>query len=64
MGRAPCAFIEPRPGATPTEADIIAFCRQHLAGFKLPRTIVFGEVPKTSTGKIQKYVQRERAKSL
>ena len=46
------------------EADIIAFCREHLAGFKLPKTVVFSELPKTSTGKIQKYLLRDWAKAL
>jgi fatty-acyl-CoA synthase len=46
-----------------TEQEIIDFCRQHLAKFKAPRAVVFGELPKTSTGKIQKFVLRERAKS-
>ncbi len=64
-GEAPCAFIELKPGVpAPTEADIIAHCRAHLAAYKLPRTVVFAELPKTSTGKIQKYVLRERAKGV
>jgi len=62
-GETPCAFVELRPGATATEAELIAHCQQLLARFKAPKRIVFGEVPKTSTGKIQKYVLRERAKS-
>jgi fatty-acyl-CoA synthase len=64
-GEHPCAFIELKPGVpAPTEADIIAHCRAHLAAYKLPRRIVFAELPKTSTGKIQKYVLRERAKGV
>ncbi len=63
-GEHPCAFIELRPGATASEADILAFARTHLAGFKTPRTVVFGDLPKTSTGKIQKFVLRERARSF
>jgi fatty-acyl-CoA synthase len=63
-GEHPCAFIELKPGQAATEAEVSAFCRQHLAGYKLPRTIVFAELPKTSTGKIQKFVLRERAKGL
>jgi fatty-acyl-CoA synthase len=63
-GEHPCAFVELKPGQAATEADIAAFCRQHLAGYKMPRTIVFAELPKTSTGKIQKFVLRERAKGL
>jgi fatty-acyl-CoA synthase len=64
-GETPVAFIELKPGIPePTAADIIAHCRAHLAAYKLPRHVVFGEVPKTSTGKIQKFVLRERAKGL
>ncbi len=63
-GETPCAFVTPRPGAMVTEADIIAFCRRHLAGFKCPRTVVFTDIPKTSTGKVQKFVLREMAKKL
>ncbi len=64
-GESPCAFIELRPGVpVPTEADIIAHCRPHLAAYKLPRRVVFAELPKTSTGKIQKFVLRERAKGV
>jgi fatty-acyl-CoA synthase len=63
-GETPCAFVTLKPGATATEDDIIAFCRDHLARFKVPRTVVFSPLPKTSTGKIQKFVLREKAKSL
>jgi len=63
-GETPCAFIELRDGAAVTEAEIIAFCRENLAHFKAPRTVVFGELPKTSTGKIQKFVLRERVRTL
>jgi fatty-acyl-CoA synthase len=63
-GEHPCAFVELRAGAKVREDEIIAFARGRLAKFKLPRTIVFSELPKTSTGKIQKFVLRERAKSL
>ena len=62
-GETPCAFVEIKPNAKVTEKDIIEFCRQHLAKFKAPRAVVFGELPKTSTGKIQKFQLRERAKS-
>jgi fatty-acyl-CoA synthase len=62
-GETPCAFVEVKPQATVTEAELIEHCRQYLARFKAPKRIVFGELPKTSTGKIQKYVLRERAKS-
>ncbi len=62
-GETPCAFIERKPGAHATAEDIMAFCKLHLAGFKVPRKVVFGEVPKTSTGKIQKFALREQARS-
>jgi fatty-acyl-CoA synthase len=62
-GEAPCAFVELKPGAGVTEAEMIDFCRQHLARFKVPRAVLFGELPKTSTGKIQKFALRERARS-
>ena len=62
-GETPCAFVELKPGAQVSEAELIAFCGGHLARFKLPRAVVFGELPKTSTGKIQKFVLREKAKS-
>jgi len=62
-GETPCAFIELKPGVVASSEDIISFCKQHLAGFKVPRKVVFGEVPKTSTGKIQKFALRERARS-
>ena len=62
-GETPCAFVELKPGATATEAELIAHCQQALARFKAPKKIVFGELPKTSTGKIQKFLLRERAKS-
>jgi fatty-acyl-CoA synthase len=62
-GETPCAFVELRPNLAVSEKELIEFCRQHLARFKVPRAVVFGELPKTSTGKIQKFVLRERAKS-
>jgi fatty-acyl-CoA synthase len=62
-GESPCAFVELKPGASATEAEIIAHCRERLAHFKAPKNVVFGVVPKTSTGKIQKFVLRARAKS-
>ncbi|PWJ19284.1 AMP-binding protein [Jannaschia seohaensis] len=61
-GEVPCAFVELKPGAEVTAEDLIAFVRARLAGFKTPKRIVFGELPKTSTGKIQKFVLRDRAK--
>ena len=63
-GEHPCAFVELREGAAISEEEIIQFARTRLAKFKLPRTVVFSELPKTSTGKIQKFVLRERAKTL
>lgn len=63
-GETPCAFVELVPDSNDTSADdIIAFCRENLAGFKVPRHIVFGPLPKTSTGKIQKFRLREMAKN-
>ena len=63
-GETPCAFIELKPGRDLAEKDVIAWCREHLAAYKCPRTVVFTEVPKTSTGKIQKFRLREMAKAL
>ena len=63
-GETPCAFVTLRPGSTATEADVIAFCRGRMPGFKTPKTVVFGPLPKTSTGKMQKFVLRERARAL
>jgi fatty-acyl-CoA synthase len=62
-GEAPCAFVELKEGAGATEDELRAHCRQHLAGFKVPKRIVFGPLPKTSTGKIQKFILRQQAKS-
>jgi fatty-acyl-CoA synthase len=62
-GETPCAFVEVKPGADITEAVLIDHCRAHLARFKAPKKIVFCELPKTSTGKIQKYVLRESARA-
>ena len=61
-GETPCAFVELKPGMSATAEEIMAWCRQNLAAFKCPRTVVFAELPKTSTGKIQKFVLREMAK--
>jgi fatty-acyl-CoA synthase len=61
-GETPCAFVTLKPEASASAEDIIAFCRDHLAHFKAPRTVLFGPLPKTSTGKIQKFVLRERAR--
>ncbi|MGH8691595.1 MAG: acyl-CoA synthetase [Burkholderiales bacterium] len=62
-GETPCAFVELKPGSKTTEQELIEFCRGQMAKFKAPRAVVFGELPKTSTGKIQKFVLREKAKS-
>ncbi len=62
-GETPCAFVELKAGAQVTPEDIVAHCKQHLAGFKVPRAVVFGELPKTSTGKIQKFELRKQAGS-
>jgi fatty-acyl-CoA synthase len=63
-GETPCAFVEVGPDADVDEGEIIAFCRDRLAAFKCPRHVVFTEIPKTSTGKIQKFKLRERARLL
>ena len=62
-GEVPCAFIELKEGAQATEEEFIAFCRERMARFKVPKKVVFGPLPKTSTGKIQKFVLREKARS-
>ena len=62
-GETPCAFVELKEGATVSEIDLIAHCRASLAGFKTPRRVVFGVLPKTSTGKIQKFQLRQQARS-
>ena len=62
-GETPCAFVTLKPEAAATADEIIAFCREHLAHFKAPRTVLFEALPKTSTGKIQKFALRERAKA-
>ena len=62
-GETPCAFVELKPGVKVSQEELIEFCRGQMAKFKAPRAIVFGELPKTSTGKIQKFVLREKAKS-
>ena len=62
-GEVPCAFIELKDNAKATEADIIAFCRGQMSGFKTPKAVVFGTIPKTSTGKIQKFMLREQVHS-
>ena len=61
-GETPCAFIELKPGAAATKDEIMGWCRERLAHYKAPRHIVFTEVPRTSTGKVQKFKLRELAK--
>src|SRR3979411_1861804 len=63
-GEVPCAFLELKDNATTTEAEIIAFCRAQMPGFKTPKAVVFGPIPKTSTGKIQKFMLRDEVKSV
>jgi len=63
-GESPCAFVELRVGSNPTEQEIIDFCRNNIAHFKAPKTVVFGELPKTATGKVQKYLLRGLAREL
>jgi fatty-acyl-CoA synthase len=61
-GETPCAFVEVKPDQSVSAEDIIAWCRQNLASYKCPRTVIFTELPKTSTGKIQKFQLREMAR--
>ena len=63
-GETPCAFVALKEEAESSEEELIQFCRDNLAHFKCPKTIVFTELPKTSTGKIQKFILREQAKTL
>jgi len=63
-GETPCAFVQLKPGVQATEAEFIQWCRDNLARYKVPRKVVFGNLPTTATGKIQKYVLRETAKTL
>ena len=63
-GETPCAFVTVKPGEEVSEADLIGFCREHIAHYKCPKTVIFTDLPKTATGKIQKFVLRERAKRL
>lgn len=57
-GEVPCAYVELKDGSSASEDEIIAFCREHLAGFKRPKHVIFGTLPKTATGKIQKFELR------
>ncbi|HVO16112.1 MAG TPA: acyl-CoA synthetase [Alphaproteobacteria bacterium] len=63
-GESPCAFVTLKDGARATEQEIIAYCRDNLAHYKAPKTVVFGPLPKTSTGKVQKFVLRQQAEAL
>jgi fatty-acyl-CoA synthase len=63
-GETPCAFVELKPGTSATAEELIAWCRSHLAAYKCPRTVVFAEIPKTSTGKLQKFKLRAVAKGM
>jgi fatty-acyl-CoA synthase len=63
-GETPCAFVCLKPNENETEESIIAYCRENMAHFKTPTRIIFADLPKTSTGKIQKYILREQARSL
>lgn len=63
-GETPCAFVTPAPGEALTEEEVVAFCRDNMAHYKVPKTIVFTDLPKTSTGKIQKFVLRDRAQAM
>ncbi|HUB85517.1 MAG TPA: acyl-CoA synthetase, partial [Rhizomicrobium sp.] len=63
-GETPCAFVEKKPGHDVTAEELIEHCRQHLARYKCPRYVVFEEIPKTSTGKMQKFKLRERTKAV
>jgi 3-(methylthio)propionyl---CoA ligase len=63
-GETPCAFVELKPGASASADELVQWCRKHLAGYKVPRYVVFAEIPKTSTGKIQKFKLREMTRGV
>jgi fatty-acyl-CoA synthase len=63
-GETPCAFVELKPGQKATSDELVTWCKSNLAGYKVPRHIVFAELPKTSTGKIQKFKLRDMAKAV
>jgi fatty-acyl-CoA synthase len=63
-GETPCAFVTLKDGETLTETEVTDFCRANMAGFKIPKTIVFGPLPKTSTGKIQKFILRDQTRDM
>ena len=62
-GEVPCAFVELKPGQDVGQDELLAFCREHIARYKVPKRVVFGELPKTATGKVQKFVLRQQVKS-
>jgi fatty-acyl-CoA synthase len=63
-GETPCAFVELKPDQNATTEELVAWCRKNLAGYKVPKHVVFVELPKTSTGKIQKFKLREIARTM
>lgn len=63
-GETPCAFVTPRDGSSLSAEEVIVWCQQHLARFKVPGQVVFASLPKTSTGKVQKFLLREQARAL
>ena len=63
-GETPCAFVTLKAGESLSEAQVLDYCRDHLARFKVPKNVLFTELPKTSTGKVQKYALRELAEAL
>ena len=63
-GETPCAFVELKQGASVSAEELMAWCRKNLAAYKCPRHVVFAEIPKTSTGKLQKFKLREMAKTM
>ena len=63
-GETPCAFVSLKRGRSATEQDIISFCREHMARFKTPKNIIFSDLPKTSTGKVQKFILRQKVKNI
>jgi 3-(methylthio)propionyl---CoA ligase len=63
-GETPCAFVTLLTGESATEEEMISFCRENMAGYKIPKTVVFCDLPKTSTGKVQKFKLRDQAAAL
>jgi fatty-acyl-CoA synthase len=63
-GEVPCAFVSLKQGQTMDAAELVAYCREELAAFKIPKKVEFGPIEKTSTGKVQKYLLRERAEQV